>query len=453
GITSNHVFGGDQSATYTRFLRTPFERTAGGSKESFQDLKAAQTRASGAFQELLKLGYPAQEVAAIETVLLPYLPLAHARIAQSLAIVTWYTQKVVDMTGGTENIKQWVIDHLCSSENDADSAGDSLKDFIDKLLTLESESKVGQWNLKRNIERNGRSYTAIYAADAWSRVDNRFKPATYNFKALKPLIVKVGGIVDTTVRFAKSQDQVLAYERALISPRFSDGVKVPPNPPETIPRKAWLIPSELFGDNDPDEHQIFCDNKQDEKLRSVTGVTGCNRNPVTRSNDEISSVLDTPNNECNYVTEKNELNEKESAAESSMMPTREIEATSQNLGYTSYTVTIEPEAKPNQALEPVTEKLEIPVTVASVSVTPAPSNQNTAGSAVLLTPEDKKRLTEVEVELTAGIVWKEGEISDREMVKRLTSLKEKAGARLYRIACERLNDEDRAVLENKRLKK
>ncbi len=372
GITSNHVFGGDQAATYTRFLRTPFERASEGSKESFQDLKVAQAMASGAFPQLLKLGCPADMIAAIEKDLLPYLPLAHARIAQSLAIVTWYTQKVVDMTGGTENIKQWVIDNLCSSENDADSAGDSLQDFIDKLLALESESSVGDWNLKRNIERNGRNYTAIYAADAWSLVDNRFKPATYNLKALKPLVVKTGGIVDTTVRFAKSQDQVLAYERALISPRTSDGVEVPPNPPETIPRKAWLIPSELFGDNDPEEYQICCDNEAQE---TVTGVTGCNRNSVTHSNDEISSISDTQNSECNCVTSKNELKEKESAAESSEPHCLETEPAPQNLGYTSYTVTESPEVKPHQVVEPVTEKPSIPVTVAEVSVTPAFRNQ------------------------------------------------------------------------------
>jgi hypothetical protein len=375
GITSNHVFGGDQAATYTRFLRTPFERAAGGRKESFQALKAAQAKASGAFPQLLKLGYPVKAIAELEQELLSHLPLAHARIAQSLAIVTWYTQKIVELTGGTENIKQWVIDNLCSSENDADSAGNSLQDFIDKLLALESESKVGDWNLKRNIERNGRNYTAIYAADVWSLVDNRFKPATYNFKALKPLVVKVGGIVDTTVRFAKSQDQVLAYERALISPRTSDGVEVPPNPPETIPRKAWLIPSELFGDNDPDGNQILCDNKQDEEPRSVTDVTGCNRNSVTRSNDEISGISGPQNSECNCVTEKNELKKNKSAAESSEVPSLEIEATPQNLGYTSYMVTEEPETSPNQAVEAVTEKPSIPVTVAEVSVTPAPRNQ------------------------------------------------------------------------------
>lgn len=259
--------------------------------------------------------------------------------------------------------------------------------------------------------------------------------------------------MDTTVRFAKSQDQVLAYERALILPRTSDSVEVPPNPPETIPRKAWLIPSELFGDNNPDEPQTLYDNKLPEEPRPVTGVIGCNPISVTRSNDEISSVFGTQNSECNCVTSKNELKEKESVAESSEVPNREIEATLQNFSYTSYTVTVEPEASPNQAVEAVTEKPENPVTRAEIVVTAAPRNQqidrtnegecevtSTVEPALLLTPENKKQLLEVEAELTAGILWKEGEISDHEMVKQLTSLKQKAGDRLYRIACDRLNE-------------
>jgi hypothetical protein len=64
-----------------------------------------------------------------------------------------------------------------------------------------------------------------------------------------------------------------------------------------------------------------------------------------------------------------------------------------------------------------------------------------------LTLKEKKQLIEVESTLTAGILWKEGEISDREMINQLAKLKKKAGARLYGIACERLKDEDRSALE------
>lgn len=413
GITSNHVFGGDQAATYTRFIRIPFERASEGSKESFQELKAAQAKASGAFSQLLKLGYPTQEVAALEGELLSHLPLAHARIAQSLAVTTWYAQKVVDLTGGGESIKEWVIDHLCSSENDANSSGDSLQDFIEKLLALESESKVGDWNLKRAVERDGRHFVAIYTTDTWGLVDRRFKPATYNLKALKPLVKIAGGIIDTTVRFAKSQDQVLAYERALIVPRTVDGVEVPPNPPETIPRKAWLIPATLFYD--------------------VTFETVCNQDTVTLSDDDFPMVSAYEDSSCNHVTENKEIREEKNS--SPQTSTNEvIVGTLQNSGYT------------------VTPQNHTPQTPAPSAVTGVTNQTVTTSSQSVTTPnrEYSRQLIQVESELSAGILWRYTDLSPEEMVKRLIALKERVGEELYRAAVARLGPEEVKVLQRLR---
>ncbi|MHC5778693.1 toprim domain-containing protein [Nostoc sp.] len=202
GITSNHIIGGEQPATFTRITRVPYDVVTGGDKAAFQQLKLAQAEASGAFPQLIALGYPKKAIDEIESELLQYLPHAHARIAQSLAIVTWYAQKVVDMTGGTENIKQWVIENCCGSENDSDASGDSLKDYLNKILTLESENLIGDWNFKRNVERDGQLYHALYAHDAWKLLDHRFKPATYNERSLKALVIKAGGITDVTSRFS-----------------------------------------------------------------------------------------------------------------------------------------------------------------------------------------------------------------------------------------------------------
>jgi len=106
GITSNHVFGGEQAATYTRFVRVPFERTVGGDKAAFQELKAAQAIASGAFTLLITLGFPRDAIADLEAELLQYLPHAHARIAQSLAIVTWHAQKKMSLKKKKRTMKQ-----------------------------------------------------------------------------------------------------------------------------------------------------------------------------------------------------------------------------------------------------------------------------------------------------------------------------------------------------------
>ena len=360
GITSNHVFGGEQAATYTRFVRVAFERATGGDKAAFQKLQIAQKTASGAFSQILALGYSRDEIAILEAELLQYLPLAHARIAQSLAITTWYAQKIVVLTDGNENIKQWVIDHCCKEENDADASGDSLSDFINKILALSSSSSIGDWNLKRLVERDGQIFYAIYAHDIWKLVDQRFKPATYNERSLKSLVLKAGGVIDTTVRFSCDRDLVLAYHRAMLNPRESDGEKIYPNPPKSVPRKAWLIPAGLFGPVDEAHSGV---------TEGVTAVTECNRNPVTPLNLDESSIFSSLNTNCNCVTEKNGLKEKKVDGDSEKEDVGSHTCTqqknsgcNQESGYSSYTPSSDQKSIDFQDSQQVTENQLHPVT-------------------------------------------------------------------------------------------
>jgi hypothetical protein len=252
GITSNHVFGGDQLATLTRFNRISFERTVGGDKMAFWELKSAQRNASGSFSTLLELGYPRNEIAALEQELLPYLPYAHARIAQSLAISLYYAIKIASLTGSPEDIKQWVIDNLCATENDADNLGDSLKDFIAKIHSLESQSLIGDWNKQRVVQRDGSQWIALHHTDVWALVDRHFKPATYNQKSVSALVLKVGGKVNSRQRFDISRKETLTYYDALINQRpDAEGEPIMPQPPRTTTRAAWLIPVALFGGDGP----------------------------------------------------------------------------------------------------------------------------------------------------------------------------------------------------------
>lgn len=346
GITSNHVIGGEQPATFTRFVRVNFDRASGGDKLAFQELKQAQKLASGAFPQLIQIGYPREEIALLEQELLQYLPHAHARIAQNLAIVTWYSQKVVELTGGTEDMKQWVIENCCPSENDIDNVGDSLGDFIDKILALEAEAQIGDWNFKRDVVRNGQNYFAIYADDVWKLVDQHLKPTTYNKKSLKSLVIKDGGVIDTTVRFNMNRDETLAYKRALLtaSQDFS------PKPPQKTPRKAWLIPAHLF----PEEMVV---------TEKVTTVTSCNQDTVTPSSDCVDSVSTSHDSECNDVTQKkneftnNYLNEIKSARD-----TQTHSVTDSNSSYSSYNATLDEKSLQNQGFETVTTTQTTPVT-------------------------------------------------------------------------------------------
>ncbi len=346
GITSNHVFGGEQAATYTRFIRVPFERAAGGDKAAFQELKAAQAIASGAFALVIALGFPRDEIAHLEAELLQYLPHAHARIAQSLAIATWYAQKIVELTDSAEDIKQWVIDHCCKAENDESASGDSLKDFIDKILALEAESLVGDWNFRRQVERNGQQFYAIYNQDIWKLVDQKFKPATYNDKSLKALLLKAGGLTDTTARFSCDRDLVLAYKRALLTAGQTDSGEPIINSVKTLTRRAWLIPAELFDDMD----------------EAATTATECNRNPVAPPNPDETSTSDSQNANCNCVTEKNEFKEKEKVEETSTGTQIINSVSTQNSGCISCTSSANQKSEVNQGFQAVTENPLQPVT-------------------------------------------------------------------------------------------
>lgn len=253
GVITNHVVGAEQAAAYTRFVRAAFEsgrNSASGDNAAFQELQTAQRLASGAFPTLLKIGYPREEIFQIEKELLLHLPKAHARIAKSLAITVFYAQKIVELADGKEDVKKWAIANLCPTENDGDSVGDSLQDFIEKVLSLESESLVGDWNKQRITAKDGTQWIALHYADVWNLVDVKFKPATYNLKSLKPLIIKAGGRVNNCIeKFDTSRDESLTYYRALIT----NGTNSKLTPPRKTNRKAWLLPASLFGEVDNSE--------------------------------------------------------------------------------------------------------------------------------------------------------------------------------------------------------
>jgi len=152
---------------------------------------------------------------------------------------------------------------------------------------------------------------------------------------------------------------VLAYNRARVV-----GGKHPLTP-DNIPRKAWLIPDDLFGE-------------------SVTGVTECNRNPVTGCNDEKSTVSALSDVPCNRVTEKKEIEiEKETGIDFNYTSTT-TNQTPPNPSYNGYTVTEVAETTTEQGLETVTEKNENSVTAPEISVTDAiaPSAVKTHSDAI-----------------------------------------------------------------------
>jgi hypothetical protein len=110
----------------------------------------------------------------------------------------------------------------------------------------------------------------------------------------------------------------------------------------------------------------------------------------------------------------------------------------------------EPEAIARQTASIVPTEAEPISDQAAKAIAPTPATVAPSPAAVALTPEEAKQLSQVFAELEAGILWKEEELSNTEMVRRIVALKKRVGERLYFAAIAKLNEEDRATLERLR---
>lgn len=247
-VTSNHTCGDDQPATLSRLIQVPFYRQTDGDTSAWDEMQEAQRLASGALPDLIKLGYPAGEVRQLASELRGHLPNAHARVADSLGLVTWYAMAVARLAEFPESlIKFYVIKHLCKTANDADSVADSLNDFIDKLHSLYSESLAGSWSV-RTVETDIGTAIAVNMSTVWPLIDKQFSP-TYSRKVLESLIHRAGGKIQSVQKFHRSKDETLAYLRNLLNPRTDhDGAPIPTIEPEMTARRCVLIPAAVATD-------------------------------------------------------------------------------------------------------------------------------------------------------------------------------------------------------------
>lgn len=248
-VTSNHACGDAQPATLSRLAQIPFYRQSDGDTTTWDEMQEAQRLASGALPDIIKLGYPAKEIRLLASELRSHLPNAHARVADSLGLVTWYAMAVARLANfSADSIKAYVIEHLCKVANDADSKADSLTDFIDKLQALHSESLIGDWSIRVVDTEDIGKAIAVNMSAVWTLVDERFAP-TYSRRVLENLIDKAGGKVQSVQKFHRSKDESLAYRRGLLNPRTDiDGCPVPPRELEMVTRRCILIPASLAQD-------------------------------------------------------------------------------------------------------------------------------------------------------------------------------------------------------------
>ena len=337
GFTSNHIIGGEHDAAFTRFARVPFY--PGGNTQAIALLKEAMKLASGSFSTLIGIGYRPKEINTISSEFLARLPLAHERIAWNLALIVYYAEKVIELVGGSEQPRIWALDNLTPIENDAENNGDPISDFIRCIQALEGKDEIGSWDKRLFTDENGVSWVAIHPASVWSEVQKAFKPATYNQKSLKAALLKVGGMVNKSVRFDSSRDEVLAYNRAVLTAgRDQQGNLIKPNPPTRKMKKAWLIPFELFGiDPDIDPNDIDpLDNPPDGDPGDGEGSPGddygdtppetiaeTTLNPVSvsASNQLNTSISASQNPSGNQKTDKVEVEQQNNLHISTVSPT------------------------------------------------------------------------------------------------------------------------------------
>lgn len=240
-VTSNHACGENSAATQSRLIRIFFPKTLDGSADAFRELPYLWASASGCFTQLVGLGYPAQDVYTLEQELLPHLPNAHIRIAKSLALLLCYTLKVAELAGvDPEPIRRYVTEVVCAQVNDPDESGDSLRDFLEKVHALESESKIGEWNCRWIEKEDGSRVLAIYLPGVWTALDREFK-VSYNRRIIESLLVSQG-ITKTRGNFHADEDQSRAYYRAkLTAPK-----DFPPNAPDRSTRWCYQLPESFL---------------------------------------------------------------------------------------------------------------------------------------------------------------------------------------------------------------
>ncbi len=247
-ITSNHVIGDAKPATLSRILPLGIFPSTDGDKNSWDDLVEAQKGASGALPQLIGLGYPSEEIRALAKELRPLLPHAHCRVADSIALVLHYATAVCRLAGFDEQrIMDYVKGTVCKTANDADSASDSLTDFLDKISALHSQSVVGEWNIRLITTRTGFEGLAVNMSSVWAKVDGTYK-VPYSRKVIESQIAQAGGVLKSAQKFYRSEDEVKSYRRSLINGHNEGEDYVPPKPPEETTRKCVLIPLSLVKD-------------------------------------------------------------------------------------------------------------------------------------------------------------------------------------------------------------
>ena len=320
-IASNHACGEKLPAAATRLIWMWFPRPGDKDATAWEELQQAKRLASGALSDIIKIGYPSEEIQALTAEIAAAMPEASDRLPASLALLGTYTLKIAALAGIDEaEVKKFLFETLCASSESEGSNESALHHFLTQLQTAEQKSLVGDWNMKPIISPAGEMQWLALALGAFDEVNNMVK-LPYGKKVIAKLITDAGGQTKNAVqRFSQTKEEVNAYRRARISPRIYEGREIKPVIPPTVPRKCWLVPmvevlnawgsvpTTTLGNDDEngnddekngnstiengnaDTASVSDDLILDPQQEVLPAVTGCYQKKVTPSTPHTASV-------------------------------------------------------------------------------------------------------------------------------------------------------------------
>ncbi len=299
--TTNHSLGDAIPATKTRTINLFFPIVADFNRNALPELAFANAQAPGAFRSLISIGYNGEQVHSLRKRLQKHLPTAHDRAANNLSLLTWYTQKVVNLAGLDIDVEKWVIEILCPELNELQTGLNSSSDFIERLTALKETNQVGSWNLGIVTNKEYGTCLALHMPSIWRQIESSGDSPPYSRTILERLLVELGAIKNKPARLARDRDSALAYQREIHKGVNKGKDWSPPTLPEPVPKKCLLIPERLWKSFGVDFlEEVTSDNHK---------VTSCNQYEVTGSSVDELSNLGTDTSQCNFVTNfENEQN-------------------------------------------------------------------------------------------------------------------------------------------------
>ncbi|MBW4528689.1 MAG: DUF3854 domain-containing protein [Phormidium tanganyikae FI6-MK23] len=293
-VSSNVALGEDNAATESRLIKLIFP-VLPCNDSAYQRLESAMNLASGGFSQLATIQYDRDAVRTIESKLLEFLPSAHSRVAASLAMATYFTQKFVDAAGYQFDAFNYCKNQICPQMNQFESGKDSLTDFLEKLSLMRSEGLIGKWNaISITLREDGKKYLAVDLASVWNKFEQLHNP-NYSRQGLNALIQAGGGHTNKKQKFVLTKLEWTEYLRSKAEfDRKTEHEQresyAPVEPKRSQLRNCVLIPVALL----PNQEDDSIDTHKPEESTATTEQADKRIEPINQPDSDGWSSNDSP---------------------------------------------------------------------------------------------------------------------------------------------------------------